>query len=287
MKRIGRLIVTAVRQFMADDAFTLAAALAFYTLLSLTPLLVFLLVAVGQIGPDAQQETVQRIEALFGTQAGSVVDTIIHSASTNRSLSSWPSIIGLVVLFIGATGIFQQLQAALNKIWNVKPKPGVHVGPWLRRRAMTFFMVIVLGSLLLVSLVLSAALRYLLPASGAWLRAGEMVASLLTMTALLALLYKYLPDTIISWRDVWIGAFATALLLAVGRLGIAVYFKHSTVASAYGAAASLVLLLLLIYYSSAMLFLGAELTQAYAQREGHPIRPREYAQFASSPVLQS
>lgn len=287
MKRNGQLIIKAVQGFLKDDAFTLAAALAYYMLLSLAPLLVFLLIAVGQVGPEAQQETVARIETVLGTQAGGVVDTIMRSANTNRDLTSLTSIIGIVVLLIGATGIFVQLQAALNKIWNVKPKPGLHVGTWLRKRAMTFVVVILLGALLLAAIVLSAILRYLLPTSGAWLlRAGDLVAGLLLMTVLLALLYKYLPDTIIVWRDVWIGALATALLLALGRVGIQIYFQHSSLGSAYGAASSLVLLLIMIYYSALMLLLGAEFTQVYAQRQGHPIRPQRYAQPVPSPAPQ-
>lgn len=286
MKRIGQLIMVAVRGFLNDNAFTLAAALAYYTLLSLAPLLVFLLLAVGQLGPDAQQQTVQRIETVFGSEAGGMIDTIMRSANTKHTLSSLPSIIGVIVLLIGATGVFVQLQAALNKIWKVKAKPGLHVGAWLRNRGMTFVMVILLGTLLLASLVLSTVLRYFLPTSGVWLRAGDLVGSLLLMTVLLAMLYKYLPDTIIDWRDVWVGALVTALLLALGRVGIRVYFQHSAVASAYGAASSLVLLLILIYYSAAMLFLGAELTQVYAQRRGQPIRPRAYALQVSTPAPQ-
>ena len=268
MQRIGQLVLKVVSNLLSHDVFTLAAALAFYTLLSLTPLLVFLLVAVGQIGPEAQRETGQRIEAVFGTQAGGVVDTIMRSANTGRDLSSLPSVIGVVVLLIGATGIFVQLQAALNKIWSVPPRRGLHLGAWLRQRAMTFAMVVLVSVLLLVSLVLGAVLRYIFPVPQEWLRAGDPLGNLLLTTVLLALLYKYLPDTIIAWRDVWVGAAVTSVLLAAARLGVSVYFQHSAVASAYGAAGSLVLLLALVYYSSIAVFLGAELTHVYAQRTG-------------------
>jgi membrane protein len=176
----------------------------------------------------------------------------------------------------------------LNRIWGVRPKPGFRLGEWLQRRGMTYLMVLLLGLLLTGSLVLNAVLRYLLPAAPGWAPVVNLVVGFALLSAFFACLYRFLPDTIISWGDVCVGAILTALLVTAGRQGIGIYFRYSTVASAYGAAGSFVLLLIMFYYSASMVYFGAELTRAYAAIYGHAIIPRSYAERikGTGPELQ-
>lgn len=280
MKRIWKIIKTAATDFMADEAIVHAAAVAFFMVLSLAPLLIILLTAAGRIDPTAQEEIVQRIEQAAGPQAGETIQMILRNISTDRNMASLSSIVGLIVLLVGATAVFVQLQSALNKIWDVRTKPGLNVTVWLRQRAATFLMVLILGALLLAAVLFSWILQAVLPSDMAWIASADAIVGPIFFILLFAMIFKFLPDTKIAWSDVWIGAVITGLLFAVGRYGIGLYLTHSDVASAYGAAGSLVLLLLLVYYSTLIMFFGAELTQVYARFYGHEIRPAEYAEYA-------
>jgi membrane protein len=194
------------------------------------------------------------------------------------------TVIGVATILFGATGVVGQLQTSLNKIWEVEPRPGRGVLGIVRDRLFSFAMVLAIGFLLLVSLAISAALAAvdsyaasLLPGSEALLQVVNFVVALGIVTGLFALMYRYLPDVRIAWRDVWIGAAVTALLFTIGKFLIGLYLGNSTVGSTYGAAASLVILLLWVYYSSQILFLGAEFTEVYARRHGSRIEPDEDA----------
>jgi membrane protein len=196
----------------------------------------------------------------------------------------WATIIAFATILFGATGVFTQLQTTLNHIFDVKPKPGQGIKGLLRARASAFGMLLGIGFLLLVSLVISAALSAagnyllgLLPGAEFVLQALNFVVSLAVITVLFAMIYRFLPDVKIAWRDVWFGAAVTALLFTIGKFLIGLYLGNSSVASVYGAAGSLVIVLLWAYYSSQILFFGAELTEVWARRRGSHIVPDEHA----------
>jgi membrane protein len=216
------------------------------------------------------------------------VRTIVENAKT-PSEGVVSSILGIVVLLFGASGVFGELQGALNTIWEVAPKPGRGIWGTVRDRLFSFAMVMGVAFLLLVSLILSAALaaagRFFersLPGGEAVWQIVNFVISFAVVSSLFAVTFKVVPDAKVRWRDVWIGAVVTAFLFSVGKFLIGLYLGKSTVASSYGAAGSIVLLVIWVYYSSLILFLGAEFTQVYAKRFGSRIRPSENAVRAPS-----
>jgi membrane protein len=282
MKLAWRVLGSAAMKFIEHDAFTLAAALAFYTLLSLAPLIVFLVGALGAFSSSSQQLVVSNFQSALGPRAGEVARAVLENAEHNRHLSTLSSVISAIALFIAAAGMFTQLQSGLNRIWEVRLRPGFRVREWLTRRGITFVMVLVLGAILLGSLVLSSLARIFLPEATPLMAMIRYVGGIALFTVLFALLYKLLPDTVIEWRDVWVGGLATAVLVSLGRLALGLYLRHSVVASAYGAAGSLVALLIVFYYSAAMVYFGAEATRVWARLTGHPIRPRTYAEWVQA-----
>jgi membrane protein len=264
-----------------DKASRLAAALAYYTAFSLAPLLVIAIGIAGMVFGDeaAQGEIVGQLTGLIGHDGAKLVEQMI-AASRQPSRSVTATAIGVAVLLFGASGVFGQLQDALNTIWEVKPRPGRGLRGLLRDRFLSFTMVLGTGFLLLVSLALSALFAALgrlltsaLPLPEVALQVLNTIFSLGLTTLLFALIFKVIPDAKIAWRDVWIGSTITALLFTIGKLGIGLYLGKSTVASSFGAAASLAVLLVWIYYSAQILFLGAEFTQVYATRYGSHIEP--------------
>jgi membrane protein len=195
----------------------------------------------------------------------------------------------VVTILFGATGVFVELQTALDRIWNVEPRPGAGIWGFVKTRLLSFGMILGIGFLLLVSLVVATAVTAvgvwatgLLPGAKVLVEGLTFVVSFGLTTLLFAMIFKVLPDVEIAWGDVWIGAAATALLFTLGKFLIGLYLAKSSVASTYGAAGSLVIVLLWIYYSSQILFLGAEFTQVYAGRYGSNIRPSKHA----VPVVQ-
>jgi membrane protein len=279
------LIKESFKGWKDDGALDLGAALAYYTIFSLAPLLLIVTAVAGLVwGREAVQgQLVGQMQGIVGPQGGQAIQTMVANAGKEGS-GVLATIIGLVTILFGATGVFVQLQSALDRIWNVEPKPGGGIWSFIRTRMISFGMILGVGFLLLVSLVVTAAVA----AAGKWatslLPGGETLVNILTfavsfalITLLFAMIYKVLPDVEIAWRDVWIGAAVTALLFTIGKFLIGLYLAHSTVASTYGAAGSLVVLLLWIYYSSQILFLGAEFTQVYATRYGSQITPSKNA----------
>jgi membrane protein len=270
------LLRETVQEWQKDNCLRLGAALSFYTLLSLAPLLVVTIALVALVFGErmAHGEVMGRVETLLGADTAKTVREMVERASEPRS-GVVATLVGLGMSALGASGVFGQLQRALNDIWDVKPKPGRGLRGMLRDRAGTFSMLLLVAFLLLVSLGAGAALTALseriaalFPGAAAASRAADVVISLLVTSGLFALLFKVLPDADIRWGDVVVGAVFTALLFGVGRLGIAYYLGRTSGTSVYGAAGSLVALLLWIYYSSQLLFLGAEFTQVYARRHG-------------------
>lgn len=290
IKTIFRLLKEAFSEWQRDKASLLAAALAYYTVFSITPLLVIAIAIAGAVfGQDAAKgEIVQQINGLVGQQGAQAIETALANANQPQ-LGSIASIISVVVLLIGASGVFAQLQEALNTVWNVKAKPDGGIWQFIRKRLLSFAMVLAIGFLLLVSLILSAILSgiskleiNLIPGLSPLWQLLNVAISFGLITLLFALIYKYLPDVKIRWKDVWVGAIITALLFTLGKFLIGIYLGRASLGSAYGAAGSLIVFLAWVFYSAQILLFGAELTQVYARKYGRKIRPDSHAQFTQS-----
>ncbi len=272
-------------EWAEDKVSRLAAALAYFTIFSIAPLLIIAIsVAAIFFGEEAAQgQIVGQIQGLMGQEGASAIESMIANANQMEG-GVISTIIGIVILLFGASGVFGQLQDALNTIWEVAPKPGQGIATFIRSRFLSFSMVLVIAFLLLVSLVVSAAIvgvssyvTDVMPATGALWEGINVIVSFAVITLLFALIYRVLPDVEIAWGDVWIGAAVTALLFTIGRTLIGLYLGNAAVGSAYGAAGSLVVLLIWIFYSAQILLFGAEFTQVYARRYGSHIRPASFA----------
>lgn len=283
---VWSLIRQTFREWSEDKAPQLGAALAFYTALSIAPLLVITLGIVAFfLGTDAAGgQITQQLRALVGEDGGNAIEDMITSANKPTE-GAVATILSVVTLLFGASGVFGQLQTALNTIWEVKPKPNRGIWGIVRDRFLSFTMVMGMAFLLLVSLVISASIASLgsflgnPPDSLKWIaQAVNFVVSFGVITLLFALMFKLLPDVKMAWRDVWLGAILTAALFTVGKLAIGLYLGRSSMASSYGVAGSFVVLLVWVYYSAQILFFGAELTQVYANRFGSRIVPAENAE---------
>lgn len=270
----------AFSDFIEDDAMSLAGALAFYTALSLAPLLVILLSVASTLGPSTQDSIVQQIDKAVGPEAAEGIHMIIESSKEKASLGSIAGIISFAILLFSASGVFAQLQYSLNKIWDVQAKPSAGVWQWIRKRLLSFGMILAIAFLLMVSLVLSTAIGALSPSGeGPLWQLVSLGIAFVVFWLLFAAMYKYLPDVTIRWRDVLTGALITSLLFMIGKYLIGLYLAHSSAASSYGAAGSFLILLLWVYYSALLVFLGAEITQSIAHMRGSPIEPDEHAQW--------
>jgi len=251
----------------------LAAALAFYTMFTLAPLLIVAIAVAGlAFGEQAARgQIIGQIQGLVGAESAQAIQNFLEQVNAPKS-NLVVTVIGLGTLLLGEWWVFGELQDALNTIWEVVPKPGRSLLEVLRVRFISFTMMLAIGFLLLVSLVVSAVLSAfgtflvgLLPDFQMLLQALNFVISFAVITLLFAMIYKVVPDLTIAWGDVWIGAAVTALLYTIGKYLIGVYLGTSSTASAYGAAGSLVVILVWVYYSAQILFLGAEFTRVYAQ----------------------
>lgn len=285
MKSTWEIVRDTFNEFIEDNAMQHAAALSYYAIFSLAPLLI---IAVGVAGiifgeAEAQKAMLAEIRNLAGPQAAETL-TSVFEASGGKEGGIIATIIGGALLLFGATTVFGQLQASLNAIWNVEPKPGQGIMGFVRTRFLSLGLVFGIGFLLLTSLVVSAVLSGLnsylntqFPGADVLWQVVNFVVSITVIALLFAVIFRYLPDAEITWRDVFIGALATSALFNVGKLGIGLYLGNSSAGSAYGAAGSLVVLLLWVYYSSLILFFGAEFTQVYARRFGSRIEPSPHA----------
>jgi len=265
-------------EWLEDQAPQLGAALAYYTVFSLAPLVLLLLAIVGFIFRNdpagAWRKMTEEMSYFLDKSALDVVANIAQTAShPNKGMSA--TIIGILLALFGASGVFGQLQNALNTIWGVKAKPGAGIAGFIRSRFLSFAMVAGVCFLLLVSLVFESLLKGFSHYIQAIFPGGIVIAlvvyfifDLAVVVLLFALIFKFLPDVKIQWRDVWIGALMTAIFFAIGKWALGLYLGSGAAASAYGAASSLITLLLWIYYSSQILLFGAEFTQVYAARAG-------------------
>lgn len=259
----------------------LGAALAFYAIFSMAPLLIISVAIAGFVFGQqvAQGQILRQIQGLVGTAGAQAIQSILqHLSHTSSGVAA--TAVGVIVLLFGASGVFCELRDSLNAVWGVKT-PGAGLKGMIRYRFFSFALVLSIGFLLLVSLVLSAALaaagKYFgqfLPVPGPVLSAANLLISFVGVTILFALLYKIVPDIPIAWSDVWIGAAVTSVLFSVGKLLIGLYLGKASVGSAYGAAASLVVFLVWIYYSAQIFFLGAEFTRSFSERHGARARER-------------
>jgi membrane protein len=269
----------------------LGASLAFYTALSIAPLLIISL-AIGALAfgdKAAKGEVAAQMKSLVGDQGAQAVQQVIKSADQPRAGTA-AAVLGLVMLFFGASGVFSELQQSLNIIWEVKPEAGRGLVRIIRDRFFSFVMVLGVAFLLLVSLVLSAVLSSLgkfvsgLPPSVSWLaQLLNIAVSFGVITLLFAMIFKVLPDAKIAWRQVWLGAVLTALLFTIGKFFIGLYLGQSSMASSYGVAGSFVVLLVWVYYSSQILYLGAAITKVVADESGLGTVPKKNAARTRAP----
>ena len=283
-----RLLKESAKGWSDDNAQILGAALSYYSIFSIAPLLILAIAVAGAIfGAEAAQGQIsQSLEGLIGKNGAEVIEAMVKAASSKPGTGLIATIIGTVTLLIGASTVFAQLQAALNIIWKVKPKPESGLKQLIKDRFLSFGMVLGISFLLLVSLLLSTVLAvvgnflsHLLPGGAILWEAVNFLISVGVITTLFAMIFKFLPDAIIAWRDVWIGSFCTSVLFTLGKFAIGLYLGHGSVASAYGAAGSLVIVLVWIFYSSQILLFGAEFTRAYAIMSGSHIVPKKGATF--------
>lgn len=281
------LLKQTVEEWVADKAPQLGAALAYYTVFSLAPLVLILLAVVGLIfrhdPAGAWDRMVEQMSYFLDRSAIKVVRDIAHSASS-PSKGFTATAIGIALALFGASGVFGQLQDALNTIWGVKAKPGHGLRDFIRARFLSFSMVAGVCFLLLVSLVVEAVLQAFsnsvtasLPGGAAIALAVYFIFDFIVVGFLFAMIFKFLPDANIQWRDVWIGGALTALFFMIGKWALGLYLGSGAAASAYGAASSLITLLLWIYYSAQILLFGAEFTQVYSDRYGSHVTPAAYA----------
>lgn len=279
--------------YIEDNCLSRGAAIAYYTVFSLAPVLIIVIAIAGfAFGEDAARGALlQQMSGLMGRQGGEAIQAMLASANS-QNRTGWAGAIGLITLIITASGVFGELQSALNTIWRAKPRLGT-VSRLVRARLASLGLVMTLGFLLLVSLTVSTALSAvgpwldsLFPGTQVLVRVASFLVSLGLVALLFALIYKILPDTALAWRDVAAGAMATAVLFNIGKFLISLYLGSSTITSSFGAAGALALLLLWIYYSSQIFLIGAEFTRAWADiihergpdtpeaaSDDHPARP--------------
>jgi len=292
----GKLLKDSGARFWDDNGQRLGAALAFYTALSLSPLLL-VIVAIAGLGfgqEAARGEIVEKLRGAIGQEAAVTVEQLVaRSAISSHGIVA--AVIAFVVLLVGASSVFTELQSALNTIWRVpgrKSKSGIMV--FIRERLMSFLVVAGTASLLFASLMISAILSGINGTVSGWLpewlglvSALNFVITFALTTVLFAMIFKWLPEIDLAWADVWLGAAVTAGLFAVGRYLIGLYLGRAAIGSAYGAAGTFVVLLVWIYYSTQILLFGAELTFMYAKRHGHGLGERASGSGESAAPMQA
>jgi membrane protein len=275
MRKVWVLLKAMVTDFMADDCLSRGAAIAYYTIFSIAPVLIIVIAIAGlAFGREAAQGAIfGQLQGLMGDQAAGVIQTMLKGAD-NKTAGIWATAIGVGTLIVTASGVFSEMQTSLNLIWKAEPNLGT-VTRMVRARLASLGLVMTLGFLLLVSLVVSAALKALsdyvndvFPGAHILFQALSFLVSFLLIAMLFAAIYKVLPDKRIAWRDVFAGALATSFLFTLGKFAISLYIGSSSMATTYGAAGSLLIVLLWIYYSAQIFLLGAEFTKVYAETHG-------------------
>jgi membrane protein len=289
---LWNLLKNTVSEWSQDNTPRLGAALAYYATFSLAPLLIIAVSISGLVfGREAATgQIVGQIQGLVGVDTAMAIQAMIEK-SNQPAASVIASLISIVALLFGASGVFVELQQSLNTIWDVQPKPKRGLWAFVKDKFFSFSMVVGTGFLLLVSLIISAALAAisniamgLIPGWEVIPNVINFIISFLVITVLFALIFKYVPDAEIAWADVWIGAAVTALLFTIGKALIGFYIGYSSLSSTYGAAASLAVILLWVYYSAQILFFGAEFVQVYANTYGSRIRSQSTGRMTNPSV---
>lgn len=282
------------RLWLGCNAFSYAGSLAFYTLFSLAPTVIIAVTVIGLVfGEDAAQgQIVAQLQDIMGAGAANAIEqAVLQSRVTESGIV--PTLLGFGALFIGATTVFAQMQFSLNVIWGVTARPTYNsVMLFIKNRVLSLTIVLAIGFILLVSLLLGVVIRAALqmaeqniPTLATVLGGMEFVVAMALIAALFATIFKVLPDVVLGWRDVIVGAIVTAVLFSIGRFGIAIYLAHTATASTYGAAGSVVLILLWVYYSSLILLYGAAFTKVYFEARGRLLIPRNSAVIVRRELL--
>lgn len=288
LKKAWKILVLAWDSFSDDGCMKLAASLSYYTIFAVAPLLIVIISLVGSLfGRDAVQGRVyEEIRMLVGSSAALQIQDIIANAQRSHN-STLGAIVGIIALFIGATGVFTEIQSSINFIWSVKAKPKKGWVKYLVNRLLSFSLVLALGLLLIVSLIASTLVSLLgerltlhFPHYTVYLiNTINIIVLLVSITGLFMVIMKVLPDAVISWRDALVGSLFTSLLFLAGRYLIGIYLGQSKLDVTYGTAASIIIILVWVYYSSIILYFGAEFTKAFALESGHGIRAKSTAVF--------
>ncbi len=289
------VVKATVRIWLDAQVFIHAAALAFFTVFSVAPVVIVAVSIVGLVLGEsaAQGQIALQLEAAIGPEAAAAVQTAVEGSRVERS-GIVPTLAGLGAMLFGATTVFAQMQNSLNAIWGVAPRPSrSSLLVFIKGRLLSLTVVLGIGFVLLVSLLLSVIVRAVVVFAQDWLPIPaplllglDGVVSLLVVTLLFATIFRVLPDVVLAWRDVWLGAVVTALLFGFGRMLIALYLSTTATASTYGAAGSLVLLLMWVNYSSLILLLGAAFTRANVEARGLPVRPRVTAVCVERAIVE-
>src|SRR5215203_1682843 len=288
IKGLGKALKNAAIGFVDDNAFKLSAALSYYTVFALGPLLIIIISLTGIFfGKEAVQGRVYgQLTELVGSESALQIQNIIINIQNSQSTTNG-AIVGIVILFIGATGVFTEMQDSINYIWSVKAKPKKSWLKFIINRLLSFSLIVGMGFILLVSLIMSALLtllsdqlmRLLPQYTVALFEVVNTAIILIVISALFTVIFKLLPDAIIAWKDALMGAMLTAVLFLTGKFLIGYYIGRSNLGITYGTAASIIILLTWVYYSAMILYYGAEFTKMYALQTGSGIKPKQTAVF--------
>ena len=294
IKDLKQIFKHSFNAWIDKDPFRLSAVIAYYAIFSIPGLLVLIIAIAGYFfgKENVNQEIISQISLTMGTETASQINEILQKSGTSKS-TIWGSIVGIIILLVGATGVFVELQKTLNLIWHVKVKPQEGILTILKARLFSFGLILAIAFLLMVSLVVSTAIA----AFSEWIIAYtsnfitllfyiiNFIFSLAILSALFALMFKILPDAKIKWKHVWLGSVLTGLLFTIGKTALAFYFGKAEPASIYGAAGSIILILLWVSYSSMILFFDAEFTVAYAKMYSGVVPPTEIAKTDSQKTV--
>ena len=296
LKKIGKILIATLNGFIDDNGLKLSASLAYYTVFSIAPLLILIISLASLVwGHDAAtKQLYPQIAHYVGSQAAVQIQDILKNLQLSGKTGT-AVVIGVATLLLGASSIFVEIQDSLNIIWRVKAKPKRGWVKLLQNRFLSFSLIISLGFLLLVSLALNfliAALgnkieNFLPTITGLIIKAINLGITLVVISVLFGIIFRFLPDVKIKWRDVRSGAIFTTLLFMLGQYIIGLYIQYTAQGSTYGAAGSIIVILLWIYYTSAILYIGAEFTQVYAEAIGSRIEPAEYAVAVKQTEVES
>ena len=283
LKSAWKMLKQTFSEFSEDNVLRLSAALAYYSIFSIGPLLAIIVGLAGlAFGVDSVRHQIEgQLKGLLGEGSAKMIESMMSAQKKGTSLIT--TIVGVVALLFGAAGVFGQLQDSLNTVWEVKAKPGAGIWNLLRNRFLSFSMVLGVGFLLLVSMALSTALAAFTSSMGqklpiSWLaHVLDFVVSFGVVTLLFAMIFKFLPDVKVPWSKVWIGAILTTFLFTIGKILLGFYLGRASTSSAYGAAGSVMVILMWVYYASVIMLFGAEFTQVYARKTGARIQPSHYA----------